>query len=66
MGKEEKYMIEMYCDGFEGFDGFCSVNEKRLEEIKQKKRSVSSNGSTCKITVKNTDGEVVLVKEVPS
>ncbi len=66
MGKEKKYMTEMYCDGFEGFDGFRWINEKRLEEIKQQKRIVSSSSSTCKLTVKNTDGEVVLVKEVSS
>lgn len=65
MIREQRYILEINCSGIEEHDGSHWIGEEDLEEIKRQavQNVIPESCSSCKLTIKDADGNVIFVKE---
>lgn len=64
MGQEKIYILEAECSGFEEHASDRWIDEEELNQIKKTTgRAISQSCSTCKLTIKDKDGNVLFIKE---
>ncbi len=65
MAEVKKYLLEMQCDTYEVHEGEKWIGDEELEKIKKQavEGAVSESCSLCQLTVKDKDGNVILIKK---
>lgn len=65
MTEEKKYMLEMHCESYENHEGEKWIGDDELQIIKNQavEGSVSESCSMCQLTVKDKEGNVILIKK---
>ncbi len=65
MAEEQKYLLEMHCDSYDVHEGEKWIGDEELEKIKTQavEGAVPDSCSLCQLTVKDKNGNVILIKK---